>query len=319
MKKFIIKENDAGQRLDKFVIKALPMLPVSMLYKAIRQKNLKLNGKRAQISSRLNTDDIIEIYLKDDILGAESSGQAEKYDFLSAPALISVIYEDENILLCDKKQGLIVHPDKNNYNDNLLFRIQHYLYDKGEYNPQNEQSFSPALANRIDRGTGGIVIACKTAEALRIMNEKIKQRELLKSYYCLVHGCPRKSSDAIKSYLFKDAKKNKVYISKETQKGAQLAVTEYSVLRKKDDMSLLDINIITGRTHQIRVQLASIGHPLVGDGKYGKQKDDKHLGFNRQALYCYKIGFRFSSEAGILDYLNNMDFTVKNIWFVDEF
>jgi len=319
MKQFIIKENDAGQRLDKFVIKALPMLPISMLYKAIRQKNLKLNGKRAQIGSRLNAGDIIDIYLKDDVLGSENSMHKERYDFLSAPASLSVIYEDENILLCDKPQGLIVHPDKDNYNDNLLFRIQHYLYNKGEYNPKNEQSFSPALANRIDRGTGGIVIACKTAEALRIMNEKIKQRELSKKYYCLVHGCPKKNSDTIKSYLFKDAKKNRVYITKETQKGAQLAITEYSVLRQNGDISLLDVKIITGRTHQIRAQLASIGYPLVGDGKYGKLNDDKRLGFNRQALYCYKIGFRFSSEAGILEYLNNMDFTVKNVWFVDEF
>ena len=169
MKSFNITKNDANQRLDKFVQKAAPKLPNGLMYKYIRLKRIKVNGARAQISTRLNVGDVVDMYINDEFFAAIE----EKYDFLRAGKKLSIVYEDENILLCDKPEGLIVHPDESEYNDTLIGRIKRYLYEKGEYDPQNENSFTPALANRIDRNTGGIVITAKNAEALRILNEKI--------------------------------------------------------------------------------------------------------------------------------------------------
>ena len=174
MKSFVITKNDANQRLDKFITKVCPTLPQGLMYKYIRTKHIKINGKRGKISTRLNVGDTVEAYINDEFFAEV----APKYDFLSSPARLNIVYEDENILLVDKEQGLIVHPDKNEYRDTLIGRIQHYLYDKGEYNPKLENSFKPSLANRIDRNTGGIVIAAKNAEALRILCDKIKDREI---------------------------------------------------------------------------------------------------------------------------------------------
>ena len=176
MKTVTIGKNDSGQRIDKFLTKSFPLLPQSLLYKYIRTKHIKLNGKRCQISTRLAEGDILSLYIKEEFF----EQLPDRYDFLKAPKTISILYEDEHILLIDKKPGLIVHPDENYHFDSLIARIQHYLYDKGEYNPKEEQSFAPALVNRIDRNTGGIVIAAKSAEALRILNLKMRDRDLEK-------------------------------------------------------------------------------------------------------------------------------------------
>ena len=174
MKSFTVEKNDSNQRLDKFISKACPVLPQGLMYKYIRTKRIKVNGKRAEISTRLNIGDIVDCYINDEFFVSV----APKYDFLSSPAKLNIVYEDENIILVDKPQGIIVHPDEKEYRDTLIGRIQHYLYDKGEYDPKAENSFKPSLANRIDRNTGGIVIAAKNAEALRILCEKIKDREI---------------------------------------------------------------------------------------------------------------------------------------------
>ena len=199
MKEFIINNNDANQRLDKFVTKSAPLLPKSMLYKYIRLKRIKVNGKRAEISTRLVAGDLVEMYINDEFFAEKP----KTYEFMSASKKLNIVYEDENIMLCDKPEGLIVHPDENDYNDNLIFRIQRYLYEKGEYNPDDEHSFAPSLANRIDRNTGGIVIAAKNAESLRVLNEKIKHRELDKYYLCLIHGTLKKKEDTLTAYLVK--------------------------------------------------------------------------------------------------------------------
>ena len=172
MKEFIISKNDANQRLDKFISKAIPSLPKTLMYKFIRTKHIKLNGKKADISTRLNEGDTVSAYIKDEFF----EKVAPKYDFLSASDSLNVVYEDENIILLDKPQGLLSHPDENEYNDTLITRVQKYLYKKGEYDPEAENSFKPSLANRIDRNTGGIVIAAKNSEALRILCDKIKSR-----------------------------------------------------------------------------------------------------------------------------------------------
>ncbi|MBQ7046055.1 MAG: RluA family pseudouridine synthase [Clostridia bacterium] len=314
MKSYVIGPNDAGQRLDKFITKAAPKLPKSLMYRYIRTKHIKVNGKRAEISTRLSEGDTVDAYINDELL----ENNKVEFEFLKASDKIDIVYEDENILLVDKKQGLLVHPDENEYTDTLISRIHHYLYKKGEYDPKNENSFTPALANRIDRNTGGIVIAAKNAAALRILCDKIKLREIEKHYLAVIHGKPKKSHDVLTGFLEKNDSKNKVYLSRNKTDASRTIVTEYTVLASKNNLTLIDVNLHTGRTHQIRAHMASIGHALLGDGKYGKLKQDKALGFNKQALYSYKLSFNFTTDADILNYLNSKTFVVKNVWFAEQ-
>lgn len=313
MKEFKITKNDSSLRLDKFITKNCPTLPTSLMFKYIRTKRIKVNGKRGEISTRLKEGDIVSAYINDEFFETV----APKYDFLSAPKTLDIVYEDENILLVDKKQGLLVHPDKNEYTNTLIARIQHYLYDKGEYNPEEENSFRPALANRIDRNTGGIVIAAKNAEALRILCDKIKTRELDKRYLAVVHGVPKKKTALLEGYLEKNEDKNRVFLSKNKNDSNKTIKTKYQVIDSKNDLSLLEIELITGRTHQIRAHMASIGHPLLGEGKYSKS-NDKKLGFDKQALYSYSLKFDFKTDARMLNYLNGKRFCVDKVWFADE-
>ncbi|MFR1476306.1 MAG: pseudouridine synthase, partial [Hydrogeniiclostridium mannosilyticum] len=200
MKQVIIRENDAGQRIDKFLTKTFPNLPQAMLYKSIRKKDIKLNGKRCEISTRLQAGDLLALYLKDEFFQQEP----QEYDFLKAPVKLNILYEDSNLLLLDKKPGLIVHPDETYHFDSLIARVQHYLYERGEYKPEDEQSFAPALVNRIDRNTGGIVMAAKNAATLRILNQKLRERELLKQYLCIVGGHMPQKEETLTAYLQKN-------------------------------------------------------------------------------------------------------------------
>ena len=316
MKSFVIGPNDAGQRLDKFITKAVPRLPKSLLYKYIRLKRIKVDGKRAEISTRLKKGSVVEAYISDEFF----EPVAPRYDFLSAPARLDVLYEDENILLADKKQGLIVHPDEHEYRDTLITRIQRYLYEKGEYNPADENSFRPALANRIDRNTGGIVMAAKNAAALRMLCDKIKSREIEKRYLAVAHGLLEKKHALLEGQLTKNEEKNQVFLTRSATADSRTVRTEYSVLREKrrPDLSLLEVNLLTGRTHQIRAHMASIGHPLLGDDKYGVNQADRKMGFKHQALYSYRLTFRFRSDAGLLQYLDGKTFQVPQVWFAEE-
>ncbi len=314
MKSFTIGKNDAGQRLDKFIQKAMPALPKSLMYKYIRLKRIKVDGKRAEISTKLLEGSVVDAYINDEFFAPKE----KKLDFMMASKVLDIIYEDENILLADKKQGLLSHPDENEYGDTLITRIQRYLYEKGEYDPENELSFKPALANRIDRNTGGIVIAAKNAEALRILCDKIKYREIDKFYLAVCHGSPKEKEAVLDGFLFKDESKNRVFIKESKTEESRTIKTHYRVLKEKQGLSLLEVELLTGRTHQIRAHLASIGHPLLGDGKYGKNADDKKLGFKHQALYSYKLRFNFTTDAGILEYLNGKTFTAPKVWFAEE-
>lgn len=315
MRQIEITKNDSGQRLDKFLTKRFKNMPQSLMYKYIRTKYIKLNGKKCEISSRLNEGDILTLYIKDEFF----EEQPDEYDFLKAPIKLDIIYEDENIMLLNKKPGLIVHPDENYHFDSLIARVQHYLYEKGEYEPKKENSFAPALVNRIDRNTGGIVIAAKNAETLRIMNQKVKDRELNKYYLCIALGIFEKKSDLLTGYLEKNESQNRVYISKKPTENSKTIKTKYKVLAEKNNFSLVEVDLLTGRTHQIRAHLASIGHPLLGDGKYGKNEINRKMGYKWQALYSYKLSFNFTTDGGILEYLNGRTFTAPDIWFTDYF
>ncbi len=315
MKTFIISKNDSGQRLDKFISKAVPALPKSLMYKYIRTKRIKVNSKRSEISTKLLEGDTVDMYINDEFFAPVD----EHYDFLSASKNLDIVYEDENILLLDKKVGLLSHPDETEYNDTLITRVKRYLYEKGEFNPKDENSFAPALVNRIDRNTGGIVIAAKNAESLRILNQKLKDRELEKYYLCVIHGTLKKKSGILTGWLTKDEKKNKVQVFDREQHGAKEIRTKYSVISEKDRLSLVEVELLTGRTHQIRAHFSSIGHPLLGDGKYGTNALNKPLGYKKQFLYSYRLRFAFTTDAGILDYLNKKSFEVGDVWFKREF
>lgn len=315
MKKYIINSNDAGQRVDKFIQKAAPMLPQSMMYKGIRTKNIKLNRKRCEISTRLEEGDVLELYLPDEFFGTDES----QYEFMKAPSDISVVYEDENILLIDKKNGLVVHEDNDGTIDTLVNRMQHYLYKKGEFDPSNENSFTPSLCNRLDRNTGGIVIAAKNAESLRILNQKIKDREIEKKYLCITVGVPPKRSDTLTHYLFKDSKTNTVIVSDKKTPQNKTIITKYKVLRSDGELALVEVELMTGRTHQIRAHMAYIGCPLLGDGKYGSNKVNRSYNIKTQALYSYKLKFAFTTDGGILNYLDGREFTADSVWFADRF
>ena len=310
-----VKSNDAGQRLDKFLSKTYRLLPMPLMYKAIRKKDIRLNGKRCDIADRVQEGDVISVFLPDDVLQTAPP----TYEFLHASRQLDIVYEDDNLLLLNKKAGLLVHPDDREFSDTLIFRVQRYLYEKGEYDPAAENSFAPALVNRIDRNTCGIVIAAKNATSLRILNDKLKAREIDKYYLCIVHGVMPKPEDTLEGTLVKDEKNNKVTVSTAPQEGGRTIRTRYTVLEEKNGLSLLEIHLLTGRTHQIRAHLASIGHPLLGDGKYGSNRLNKGTGFDKQALCSYKLQFSFRTSAEELDYLNGKEFVLPDVWFVRQF
>lgn len=316
MTEITVKKNDAGQRADRFLSKAYPNLKTTLVCKLMRKKRIKLNGAKAEPNTILKEGDVFRFYLSEELLSKKA---VEKKDISSD---ISVIYEDENILLCDKPCGLVVHEDNENSQDTLINRILCYLEEKGEYKPENEQSFVPALVNRIDRNTSGIVIAAKNAEALRILNQKLRDREIEKLYLCAVFGKPAQKEAVLTAYLKKLSDENRVVISDIPKQDFLTIKTKYRVLESKEDLSLLEVDLLTGRTHQIRAHFAHIGCPLLGDGKYGSNEQNKPYKAKFQALCSYKIRFKFTTDAGILEYLNGKEFKVNDIrglWFMKYF
>ncbi len=308
MKSITISNKDAGQRVDKYIQKTFDSLPRSLMFKEIRKKNIKVNKKRCTPEQILKEGDVLDLYLKDDALSIKE----KHYDFLKASTDLDIIYEDDNIILINKKVGVLCHPDGRDYIDNIVARLKRYLYEKGEWDVESS-SFTPSLANRIDRNTGGIVIGAKNSQALKTVNDKIKSREIEKYYLTVVHGKMPRKSEILTAYLTKNEKTNTVTVTDNKVDGAKQIITEYTVLDYYYDASLLEIKLHTGRTHQIRAHLAHIGHPLYGDGKYGVDK-----GRYRQALYSYKLKFSFKDENP-LSYLNNKEFQSKEIQLYDDF
>ena len=304
IKQFIVTQNDAAQRLDKFLQKAAPNLPPAALYKALRTKHIKVNRKRAEGSTRLQIGDVVDCYLPDEFFAAP----AWQHDFLCAPAQLHVLHEDEHILLANKPAGLLSHAGDGEYIDNLLARVQHYLHEKGEYDPNREHSFAPALVNRIDRNTQGIVIAAKTAVALRVLNEKMKTRQLRKFYLAAVHGKLHAPQwQTVTRYMMKDEAKSLVRVYDSPRAGAKECITRYRTLAQAGGYSLVEVELLTGRTHQIRAQFAHMGHALVGDGKYAPRAMYQSASYKSQCLCAWRLTFNFSGAKTELDYLHELD------------
>ena len=312
MKQFTIGPNDAGQRLDRWLAQALPPLPPALAQKYIRLKRVKVNGRGSKRDARLERGDVLQLYINDEFFDAPTPENA--FLRVETPRL-DILYEDEHLMLLNKRPGMVVHPDDKERVNTLITHVQAYLYQKKEWSPRWENAFAPALCNRIDRNTGGIVIAAKTAEALRVMNQKIRDRELQKLYLCVIHGAMEPRQGQLKGYILKDEGRAQVRVLDRPVPGGRTAVTLYRTLETRNGLSLLECDLITGRTHQIRAQFAAAGHPLLGDGKYGRERDQRRF----QALYSYRLKFQFTTDAGPLEPLNGREWTVEDVDFVREY
>ena len=314
MREITLTQREEGKRFDRWLYKELPALPMSLGQKYLRLKRFKVNGKAAHKDTALHAGDVVSLYIGDEFF--EKPREVDRF-LANFAWRLNRLYEDEHILLVEKPAGMIVHPDADEKINTLLNHVRAYLYQSGQWDSKDPGQFAPVLCNRIDRFTGGIVIAAKTAEALRVMNQKIKDRELDKRYLAIVEGTPRPREGSLKGYLFKDAKNNRVYVTDTPQPGSKTCQTNYKTLASANGLSLVECELITGRTHQIRAQFAHAGHPLLGDGKYGKL--DKRFDRSYQALYSYKLTFTFTTDAGALENLNGKSFQVKNVDFVEEY
>lgn len=318
MREFTIGKNDAGQRLDRWLGKAVPLLPAPLAQKYIRLKRVKVNGKGSRRDARLQAGDLLQLYINDEFFDTPAEDNA----FLSVfKPQLDIVYEDDQIIVCNKRPGLLCHADEHEYVSTLITHIQAYLYQKREWSPRWENSFTPALCNRIDRNTGGLVIAAKTAEALRIMNDKIRDREISKFYLAAVVGKLLPPDGELRGFLLKDENKKQVAVYKKPVPGGKSAVTRYRTLKVKNGLSLVECELLTGRTHQIRAQFAAAGHPLLGDGKYGRRSDNQRAGRRGQALWSYKLVFDFPTDAGCLEYLKGKTLEIPrtSIDFVEEY
>jgi len=319
MRQFIINSNDADQRLDKFILKTFPDLKKSIMYKAVRTKNIKLNGKRCDISSKLSEGDELKIFISDDLLGKQKSEKPRKFQEGKALKNDEIIYDDENIILINKKPGIIAHSDNKIDEDTLADRLKNYLFTTGEYKPDEENSFAPALCNRLDRNTAGIVIGAKNAAALREINRKIKEDQIVKKYLCLLADVPPEDKGTLVAWHRKDNASNTVKIRSEEFEGSKKIITRYRVIDKNYRNAVLtEIELVTGRTHQIRAHMAFIGCPVVGDTKYGSREANEKSGFRYQALCAYRLFFRKTQEKNVLSYLEGREFENRDIWFLSE-
>ncbi|MBD8930819.1 MAG: RluA family pseudouridine synthase [Ruminococcus sp.] len=311
MQELHVTANEAGQRLDKLLAKFLNQAPKSFLYKMMRKKNIVLNGKKCTGNEKLKQGDSIKLFFSDETIEKFSAGtyvtpKKEKINMLP------IIYEDEQVLLMNKPVGVLSQKAKDSDVSAVEILIN-YLIETNQLSKEQFRTFHPSICNRLDRNTSGILVAGKTLPALQEMNRFFKERTIAKYYRCLVKGRVIKNEDYIKGYLVKDQKTNKVSITKKkTEEGVPIE-TEYCVIQSNDEVSLLEVHLITGKTHQIRAHLASIGHSIIGDYKYGdKQINEMYrqeYGLKSQLLHAYRL--EMPSSDGSLAYLNDKKFVAE--------
>lgn len=315
MKSIIVKKEWDGRRLTRFLQKALPAAGMGQIQRFLRLGRVKIDGRRADESAVLHAGQQIDLYVEDRLFDAPAR---ENPFYSKIHPKLTILYEDEHVMLLDKHAGLICHPDEGEKIHTLLTYAQAYLYQKGEWNPQS--GFVPALCNRIDRFTAGIVIVAKDADALRTMDAKIRTHEVQKYYLCAVHGHMKYPDGALRHYLLKTPEQKKVRVVHKNEPGAKEAVTYYQAVDEQNGLTLCECLLGTGRTHQIRAQFAAIGHPLLGDNQYGSAKLNERRGrANGQALCAYRLIFDFKGDAGCLSGLNGLTVQVRDVPFVREY
>ena len=306
MREWTVGPEAGGKRLDRYLAARLGGVPAGALQKFLRLGKIKRNGRRANAGDRLCAGDALQLYLDDDCFEAAPPRRPDPLLSRFRPHL-AVLYEDSALLLIDKKPGMLVHPDASEKVNTLVTHVRAYLYQKGEYDP--ESGFAPAPCNRIDRFTGGIVIFAKTKDALLAVDALIRARKLRKFYHCIVRGALRPPEGVLKNFLLKGEKR--VRVLDRPEKGAQAAETRYRTLDARGGMSLVECELITGRTHQIRAQMAHAGHPLLGDGQYGDAAWNRAMGRGSQALYAIRLEFP-RELTGVLAPLSGRSFAVKS-------
>lgn len=297
MREIVIRENDANQRVDKFLSKHFKIMPKNLMYKYIRNKKIKVNKKRCEVSQILKIGDVLQCYIAESFFLQEID-----LSFLKAEPKLDIVYEDEHLLIIDKPVGLKVHEDEHEKHDTLINRILHYLYLKKEYDPNQEHSFRPALCHRLDQNTKGLIMAAKNAHALRSMNLYIKEKRVIKLYYAIVEGHLHKKKDLLVLYHQKK-EHNKVDITDQKKDNYKEVSLEYHVKKENKYATLVEINLLSGKSHQIRAMFSYIGHPLVGDRKYGAKLVSS---FKYQALYAYQLQFSIPESDQIFKYLNKL-------------
>lgn len=303
MHTFTIGANDAGQRADKFLLKACPKLPKSLLYKTFRKRDVKCNGRRIAAETFLCEGDTVQVYLPEEFFVSAKKTQPKRK--LPPP---EIVYEDTEIVLLKKPVNLPVHADDKGSADTLAARFLQYLAETGAYDSAQEQSFTPALCNRLDRNTEGFVIGAKTAAALRTVNEMIRENRVVKQYLCVTAGIPPKQHDTVTAY-HRRLEGRPAELSDTPREGFRQMITEYELLQKHDNLALLLVTLHTGRTHQIRVQTAALRCPVLGDNRYGDRAANQRHGESHQLLAACLLRFDVPAEGHLLSALHGKAFS----------
>lgn len=309
MREFVIKENDKEQRVDKYLTKALPLLPKNLMYKYIRNKKIKVNKSRCEISQRLHVGDVVSMYIAEEFFDTQIN-----MDFFQCTLELTIVYEDDHIIVVNKASGVSIHADEKYPIENLANAFLKYMVISKQYDPQNEKSFTPAFVNRLDRNTEGLVIGAKNYHSLKVLNELVRENKISKSYICLVEGVLKKKKDLVVLYHQKDELEKKARVSQFDKAGYKEMKTKYEVLSTIGSMSVVDVELLSGRFHQIRATFSYLKHPLVGDVKYGAKRQGKEY----QALCAYKIKFSKISDQK-LEYLSNKEIELEKELFINSY